>query len=213
MSAPQNDQTIEGMNGGLPGVRQFGLNTNQPVNFSGFQIDATGIVTPASGVAAAGGFTQSPRTLSTGGRGASALTSGTDTAFVTTDTYIAEVFIPANMTVTGVSVLQGTAAGNGHISVALANSTGKVVASSATTQTTGSTTTYTQVAFSSPYAAVGPATYYVLVQGDSTSDHIRMHAAGNFGAALKTSETYGTFTTITPPTTFTAAQGPVADLF
>ncbi|HEX9060841.1 MAG TPA: hypothetical protein VF941_11735 [Clostridia bacterium] len=173
----------------------------------------TGAVTPTGGVAAAGGFSQSPRLISTGNRGAMALTDGTDTAFVTTDTYIAEVFVEGNVTITGVSVLQGTTAGNGHISVALANSSGVVVASSATTTTTGTATTYTKVAFSSTYAAVGPATYYVLVQGDATTDHIRMHAAGNFGAALKTSETYGTFTTITPPTTFTAAQGPIADLY
>lgn len=33
--AAQNGVTIEGMNGGVPGVRQFGLNTNQAVDFSG----------------------------------------------------------------------------------------------------------------------------------------------------------------------------------
>lgn len=190
-----------------PSVRQArGINTT-------LGITTGGVNTPTGGIAAAGGFTQSPRTISTGNRGATTLTTGTDTAFVTTDTYIAEIFVEGNMTITGVSVLQGTTTGNGNISVALANSSGVVVASSITTTTTGSATTYTQVPLSTPYAAIGPATYYVLVQGSSTSDHIRMHAAGNFGAALKTSETYGTFTTITPPTTFTAAQGPVADLY
>lgn len=195
-----------------PLIYPAGFNTNKNATFGG-TVAVTGEFTPTGGIAAAGSFTQSPRTVSTGGRGATALTTGTDTAFTTTDTYIAEVFIPANMTITGVSVLQGTTTGNGHLSVALANSSGVVVASSATTTTTGTATTYTQVAFSSTYAAKGPATYYVLVQGDSTSDHIRMHAAGNFGASLKTSETYGTFTTVTAPTTFTAAQGPIADLY
>lgn len=41
-AAPQNDVTIEGMMGGLPGIRQFGLNTNQPVNLSGFTVDSSG---------------------------------------------------------------------------------------------------------------------------------------------------------------------------
>lgn len=171
-------------------------------------------LTPTAGVAAAGGLSQSPRCTSTGNRGATSLTQGTDTAFVTTDTYFAETFIEGNVTVTGVSVLMGSVAGNGHMSVALLDSTGKVVAKSATTTTTGTSTTYTQVPFTAPFAAVGPATYYVAIQGDSTSDKVRMHAAGNFGAALKTSETYGTFaTTYTVPTTFTAAQGPTADLY
>lgn len=206
MAGPYLESTI-------PEVRQArGLNTLLPATL-GSTLTVTGAYTPTGGISAAGGFSQSPRYISTGNRGATALTTGTDTAFVTTDTYIAELFIDGNMTITGVSVLQGTTTGAGHISVALANSSGVVVANSATTTTTGTATTYTKVAFSAPYAAVGPATYYVLVQGDSTSDHIRMHAAGNFGASLKTSETYGTFTTITPPTTFTAAQGPIADLY
>lgn len=196
----------------LPGVKQNGLNTNKPATF-GSTTSFTGTQTPTGGIAAAGGFSQSPRTISTGNRGATSLTQGTDTAFVTTDTYIAEVFVEGNVTVTGVSVLMGSAAGTGNINVALANSSGVVVASSATTTTSGTSTTFTKVPFSTPYSAVGPATYYILVQGSTTSDKIRTHAAGNFGASLKTSETYGTFTTVTAPTTFTANQGPVADLY
>ncbi len=173
----------------------------------------TGAVTPTGGVAAAGGFAVSPRTFWAGGVAPIALTTGTDTAVTTTETAIAEVFIPANCTVTGVSVLMGSAAGNGNISVALANNSGVVVASSATTTTSGTSTTFTQVAFSSTYAAKGPATYYILVQGANTSDKFRLLAAGNFGASVKTSETYGTFTTVTAPTTFTAAKGVIASLY
>lgn len=205
--------------GDAPGTKlQRALKTALPVTLSSTlavtgATTLTGAQTPTGGIGPAGGFTQSPRTISTGNRGATSLTTGTDTAFVTTDTYIAEVFIEGNVTVTGVSVLMGSAAGTGNMNVALANSSGVVVANSATTTTSGTSTTYTQVAFTAPYAAIGPATYYVLVQGSTTSDKIRMHPAGNFGAALKTSETYGTFTTVTAPTTFTAAQGPIADLY
>lgn len=196
----------------LPGVKQNGLNTQKAATF-GSTVSTAGVYTPTGGVAAAGGFSQSPRCVSTGNRSVTSLTAPHSTAFVTTDTYIAELFVEGNMTITGAAVLMGTTAGNGHISVALADSTGKVVASSATTTTTGTATTFTKVAFSSPYAAVGPATYYLLVQGDSTSDFLGTHVAGVFGASLKTSETYGTFTTVTPPTTFTANQGPIADLY
>lgn len=43
-AVPQNDTTIEGMAGGVPGVRSFGLNTNQPTNFSGATTDSSGNV-------------------------------------------------------------------------------------------------------------------------------------------------------------------------
>lgn len=201
-------------NNGYDSKKQFRLHGSANMDLSdstgSFNFPTGGI---AKGVPVAGGFTQSARLISTGNRGATSLTQGNDTALVTTDTYIAEIYMEGNVTVNGVAVLMGSVAGNGHLSVALATSAGAVVASSATTTTSGTSTTFTQVSFSTPYAAIGPATYYVLVQGDNTSDKIRMHGAGNFGAALQTSQTYGTFTTITPPTTFTTNQGPVADLF
>jgi len=211
-TAPQPDETIEKGIGGLPLVQQQGLNTNQQVNLSGFVISSSGF--PTGGIPPADGASTSARCISTGGRGFVSLSAGNNTAFVTTDTYIAEVFIPATVTVNGVAVLMGTAAGNGDIAVALANSAGTIVAqSTASTITTGTSTTYTQVSFATPYVAVGPSTYYVCVQGNSTSDKFMTHLAGNFGASLKTSQTFNTFTNITPPTTFTANQGPVADLF
>lgn len=208
----------------LPVVKYEGLNTAKntvlggtlavtgAATFTG-AITTTAAQVPTGGVGAAGGFTASPRCLWTGGNAANALTTGTDTAFTTTQTQIAEVYIPSNVTVTGVAVLMGSAAGNGNLNVALANSSGVVVASSATTTTSGTSTTFTKVAFSSTYAAVGPATYYVLVQGSNASDKYRGIAAGTFGASAKTSETYGTFTTVSAPTTFTAAAGVHAQLY
>ena len=56
----------------------------------------------------------------------------------------------------------------------------------------------------------------VLVIGfqfDSTSARFRTHILGNFGAAKKTGQTYGTLTTLTPPTTFTTDLGPIADTY
>ncbi|HEX9059104.1 MAG TPA: hypothetical protein VF941_02900 [Clostridia bacterium] len=44
MAAPQKDETIEYGMGGLPLVRDQGLNTNQPVNFSGATVDTSGNV-------------------------------------------------------------------------------------------------------------------------------------------------------------------------
>lgn len=45
MAAPLTGETLEFGAGGLPLVQAQGLNTNQPVNFSGTQVDTTGNVT------------------------------------------------------------------------------------------------------------------------------------------------------------------------
>lgn len=180
--------------------------------FTGAQT-MTGAITPTGGVAAAGGFTASPRTIHTGGEPAIATTSGTNTDIVTTETYIAEVFVPCNMTLTGVNIFNGTAVA-GNLQASLASSAGAVISAAQTASTAASgTTAYQRIPFAAPYAAVGPATYYIMVQGDNTGGDVRTHTVGNFTAQKQTSQTYGTFTTITVATTFTTAVGPIASLY
>lgn len=41
-TAPDSSKTLEGALGGLPLVKTDGLNTNQAVNFSGWQVDTSG---------------------------------------------------------------------------------------------------------------------------------------------------------------------------
>jgi hypothetical protein len=131
--------------------------------------------------------------------------------------YVAEVFIPANCTVTGAAVMWGDAT-NGNAKVALFNSAGTRVALSASTDVSGFTAdSYgTRIAFSAPYAAVGPATYYVGVICDDNTNRINTHTLGNFGAGKIESLVYATeagYATITPPTTFTTGLGPIATLY
>jgi len=168
---------------------------------------------PTAALAVGTGFTRTPRLCHTGGMPAQVSTDGTDTTPVATETYIAEVFIPGpgSVTVTGVSVFNGSAVA-GNIAVALADSSGSVVASSASTSASG-TDAYQRVAFSAAYTAVGPATYYVLLQSNNTGHRFNTHTFGDFGASKKTGESFGSFTTITPPTTFTAGRGPIASLY
>lgn len=165
-----------------------------------------------NGVGAAGGFSVSPRLIHTGNAPPSASTSGTDATPVVTEVYIAEVFIPANVTLTGVSIMNGSAAA-GNLKVGLASSAGAVLATSASTAQSG-TDAYQRVPFTSTYTAKGPATYFVLAMFDSTSARFNTHTFGDFGAAKQTGQVYGTgFTAITPPTTFTTALGPIASLY
>lgn len=192
------------------GTDTFTVDKNGNVTNAG-TLAATGIVTPTGGVAAAGGFAVSARLMHTGSLPARISTDGTDTTPVVTETYIAEVFVPANVTLTGIAIFNGSAVA-GSVAVALANSSGAVMASSNSTIAAG-TDAYQRVAFTSTYAAKGPATYYALLQCNNTGNRFNSHTFGNFGASKKTGETFGTFTTVTPPTTFTTAQGPIASLY
>lgn len=152
-----------------------------------------------------------PTVFHSGGIAPFAVATGTDATAVNTETYIVEVFVPVQTTLTGVKWL-GLATSTGNVQFCLADSTGAVItaACSASTATAGSAT-YQTAAFAVAYAAK-PGKYFILMQ-NSGSNHFRAHAVGNFGASKKTGETYGTFTAVTPPTTFTADLGPIADLY
>lgn len=169
-------------------------------------------IVPTGGVAAAGGFTIAPNLMHTGGIPAQVAGDGTDATPVATEVYIAQVYVPANATITGVSVMNGSVA-SGNIKVGLANSAGAVVATSASTAMSG-TDAYQRIAFTSTYAAKGPATYYVLEFVDNGTARINTHTFGDFRTAKQTGQVYATgFTTITVPTTFTTALGPIASLY
>lgn len=152
-----------------------------------------------------------PSCFHTGQIGANVATMGTDTTPVITETYICELFVPVNMLLTGLSLLNGSAVA-GNITLGLADCNGVLLANTASTAASG-TAGFQQVPLTAPIPIVGPAKYFVLLQNSSASNRYRAHAVGNFGASKKTGEVYGTLTTITAPTTFTASQGPVVSTY
>ena len=232
---------LETAAGGLPLVRDFGLNTAKASNLAGFQIDTSanvtgagtiasgnqtitgtetvsGAITPNGGIAAptTTGFNPLSTVFHTGGYNALATTGANQKQIVTTETYFAEVFIPANTTLTGISVLNGHTTAAQHVFVGLARADGTIVAKSNTTTLQGTADTFQQIPFTATYAAIGPAKYFIAVQSDQTTGFIATHAAlGNFGANKVTSETYGTFLTTASyaTTTYTANLGPIADTY
>lgn len=175
----------------------------------------TGALTSTGGNGPAGGFTSSPRTFGTcgtNGAAVAATSAFTNQTPVITEVYIAEVWVPANVTVTGIANLNGTVA-SGNLKVGLFNSAGALLATSASTASSG-TTAYQLVPFTAPLVVVGPATYYVGTFYDNTTVRGTTFTTGSCGAAKQTGQTYATgFTTITPPTTFTTLLGPVANLY
>ena len=117
-------------------------------------------------------------------------------------------------TVTGVQVLMGSTGGTDKFIAELHDSAGNLVATSATAgQTTGAAGTVMQLAFTATYT-VAPGTYYLAIQSNGTTDHPAVYNAPslplNTGSATGT---FGTGAAITPPTTYTAALGPVASLY
>lgn len=153
----------------------------------------------------------SPKVHHTGEMAPPTTTTGTDTTPVVTETYLARVWIPTNTTLTGIALLNGSAAA-GNVTVGLSDSTGVVLAKSASTAQSG-TAAYQQIPFALATDVKGPGVYFVLVQFDSTSARFRSHILGNFAAGKLTGQTYGTMPSFTVPTTFTTNLGPIADTY
>ena len=173
-------------------------------------LDAYTLLNPAApgGVIPAWASSASPRLIHTGAAPPSASTSGTDATPVITEVYICEIFVPCYTSFTGLANMNGSVA-SGNMKVGLADSTGAIVATSASTAISG-TDAYQRVPFTATYNARGPATYYALLFIDNTTARYNTHTFGNFGASKQTGQVYATgFTTITPPTTFTTALGPI----
>lgn len=163
-----------------------------------------GGIAPALGLSA-------PNVFHTGQAPAVTTTQGTDTTPVVTEEYVCEVFVPVNTRSTGFAVLNGSAVA-GNMQIALYNSSGAIIATTASTAASG-TAALQSVPWSAPVDLRGPGEYYVGVQNNNVANRLRTHAIGAFGASKKTGQTYGTFTALTVPTTFTAGQGPVGSLY
>lgn len=154
----------------------------------------------------------SPRLFHTGGIPAQISTDGTDQTPVATEVYICELFVPCNTIVTGLAIMNGSAV-SGNLKVGLADSTGSLIAFSASTAQSG-TDAYQRIPFTNQITLLGPATYFSLVFIDNATGRLNTHTFGNFGASKQTGQVYATgFTAITPPTTFTTTLGTIASLY
>lgn len=175
-------------------------------------ISIAGTLTPVSGITAAAGKTIGPRLIHTGGNPPSVSTDFSDYTVVTTETIRAEVYVPGDISSTGVAIFNGSAVA-GNLTAYLIDHQGTQMAATASTAQSG-TDAYQRIAWTSgPVTVVGPASYWIAVQGNNTGGKVNTHTIGNFGADKQTSTVYGTLTVATAPTTFTTALGPVASLY
>jgi hypothetical protein len=165
------------------------------------------------GVEAVVGLAAYPRHIHTGSYPAIISTSGTDSTPVITETYVSEIWIPCSMTITGVALFNGSNV-TGNVTVGLADSNGLPIAAALSASTAGSgTDAYQRIPFASPYAAKGPATYFLQVQYSSATARYNTHHVGNHAVTVQTSQTYGTLTSFTVPTAFVADVGNMASLY
>lgn len=161
----------------------------------------------------ASGISAAPQTVPVGSVAYGSF--GNATTLVNGQVYVASLFVPYDMTVTNVNVLNaGTVGTNACIGI-LYNTAGSVIRTSALA---GATTTganaFQAYALTSPVAIQGPGRYFVGLQCNGTTDNFRSVAASTFVGVLTQSNsgTFGTAPGITPPTTFTANVGPIAYL-
>lgn len=185
-----------------------------PASGSFTTVAASGAITPTGGVAAAGGYSVSCRNFMTLNEPAIATTSGTNLDIVVTETYRAEIFVPATCSSTGIAVFNGTAVA-GNLTAYLITSAGAQVGAVLTASTAASgTTAYQLIPWTGgPFNIVGPATYYLAVQGNNSGGDLRTHVLGVGGADKQTSTVYGTLTVAAAPTTFTTGLGVIATLY
>lgn len=176
-----------------------------------------GALTVAGAVSSTGGVaagTVSPRCVHTGNCPAMASTDGVDTTPSITETYVAECFVPCNMTVTGIGIFNGSAVGTDKLMAILYDATGAVVATTATAGTTAvNTDIYQAIPLTAPVSIVGPATYYVGLQCNGTTYRFNSLSRGLYGAGKITGTTFGVAAAITPPTTMVVNLGPIAQLY
>lgn len=171
---------------------------------------ATGAVTASGGVSAAAG---SPVVAWANGLVPPTTTTGTDTAPAAGTVYYSSLFVPVSCTLTGISVLNGSAVGTDKWIGTLYDSAGAVVANSALAGITCSGTAAMQaLAFTSSYSAVGPGLYFLSVSCNGTTARFRSQVIG-VGYTGSAAGSFGTLAAITPPSTFTTNLGPIAAVY
>lgn len=128
--------------------------------------------------------------------------------------YYTSVQVDTATLITGIAALIGATGGTDSFIFELHDSTGALVATTATAGVTVSTAaTWQRIPFTAQYLAQ-PGTYYIVVQLNGTT--ARFAAYNSPTSPMLTGSAAGTFGTgaaITPPTSYTAGVGPVATLY
>lgn len=218
--APNNEAIRSVNNAGSAYVNILKVNTSDQVEIvtaavasAGFSVSG-GSFTPSGGIAPYGAGYSWFWCL---GYVPNAATTGTSSAGVASQQWVGAVFIPTNMTVTGISYLVGTTGGTDKAIAALYDSAGNLLANSTTTgsgTTVGTAATMQALAFTSAYNAKGPGLYYMSIQTNGNAAFLRTVPVGvGFCSKTNTATSAAPMATIVVPTSFTADAAVVASLY
>jgi hypothetical protein len=128
--------------------------------------------------------------------------------------YYVSTSIGFDQQITGVQFLIGATGGTDNAIVELHDSTGALVATSLLAGTlVGAAGTYQRIAFTAPYNAKAGQYFIVLQLSGTTARFAQYNAPSTPLLTGSATGTFGTGAAITPPTTYTAARGPVALLY
>lgn len=141
-------------------------------------------------------------------------TSGTDTTPADGTLFLISVFVPCDMTATGIGYLIGSVGGTDKVIARLYSSAGAIVASSTTTAggtTVGTAANLQEVAFTATADLTGPNLYYIGISMNGNTARLRTLAAHTGGKTFtgSVSLTHAATTAVTVPTAFAADKGPI----
>lgn len=178
---------------------------------------------PEQGSVQTRGFV-SPRTFHTGGVPAAAAADFNNSTPVSTELYLAEIYVAAPCIVRGAAVFNGSDVTD-NIKAALFDAEGVMLAASISTAGAGPDA-YQLVPFTLDYTGAGAITQILLQRGTyyigtcyaSNTSRFNTHVVGAFGAGKITSLVFATNfvttgLTVATPKTFTTVLGPVATLY
>lgn len=145
------------------------------------------------------------------------VTNATSVTGLATSVYLTQLIVPYNTTLTGIGVLNAATVGTNKYIVALFSDAGVPLANSALAGvTTAGASAYQQVPFTGTVAVQGPKTYWIAIYINGTTDtyySMPTLAQAHGLAGSVAAQTFGTVASVTLPTTFTAALGPVAYVY
>lgn len=134
-----------------------------------------------------------------------------------TTVYMTQIFVPYNTTLTGAAVLNAATVGTNKWILALFNSSGTALANTATAGVlTAGPSAYQSINFTGTVAVKGPATYWVGLYVNGTTDtyySLPTLAQAHGLAGSVAAQTFGTVANVTLPTTFTAGVAPVVYVY
>lgn len=125
--------------------------------------------------------------------------------------YYGSYVLGSNALLTGIGVLVGGTGGSDNWIFELHDSTGALVATTATAGTTaGTANIWQRIAFTATYQAVA-GTYYLALQSNGNTAKPAVYTSPGLPIVSGSATgTFGTGAAITPPTTYTASLAPVA---